>query len=155
MNHTIWADDKLFTALADLPHEAWACHYGNPQWTIRHLAAHIISGAEWYRFVLGGVQWGEDPTLESRDDFLQARDRLRAVNEQLLALILEQNDEPVSFTDENGDATFQRSTVATQIAYHSIEHRTQIACALEMNGFGDAVRLDYYDLWAYENETRN
>jgi uncharacterized damage-inducible protein DinB len=154
VRHTMWADHKLFSALAELPHEAWACHYGNPQWTIRHLAAHIISGAEWYRYVLAGTHWGDDPTLESREDFLQARDRLQVVNEQLLEIVIQQVDEPVSFTDENGEATFQRSTVASQIAYHSTEHRTQIACALEMNGYGDAVRLDFYDLWAFENESR-
>ena len=55
IHHTIWADDKLFAALAELPAEAWECHYGNPEWTVRRLAAHIISGAEWYRYVLGEI----------------------------------------------------------------------------------------------------
>jgi hypothetical protein len=57
-------------------------------------------------------------------------------------------DEMVDFEDEDGVNSKPRSMVLAQAIYHSIEHRTQIAIALETNG-NRAIDLDTYDLWHF------
>ena len=57
-------------------------------------------------------------------------------------------DEEVHFEDEDGPRSALRSIVLAQACYHSTEHRTQIACALEVNAI-PGITLDDYDLWAF------
>lgn len=150
LNHTAWADDRLFACLERLSPEALACSYAPGASTVADLAAHIVSGAEWYRYVLCGIRWGDPRPPSSTGEVRTLRDHLRG----LYAVIIPEcrrDDEVIVFADEGGDSRVRRSTLLSQVAYHSTEHRSQIAVALELNGFGGVV-LDDFDLWAYERE---
>ncbi len=147
LRHLAWADDRLFRCLASLPPEALAASYAGPEWTVAHLARHIVSGAEWYRYCLVGEQWTDLalPTSPAALDSL--REHLAGIN----ALLIAQGgkpDELLTFADEDGDSSAMRSMLLAQACYHSTEHRTQIACALEVSGI-TGLTLDDYDLWSF------
>lgn len=148
LRHLAWADDKLFAALAGLPLDALSVSYAPHAWTVGRLATHIVGGAEWYRYCLLGIPWTDLHQPEEAADLEVFRQHLAQIN----AVLLSQADLPddeVTFRDDDGSTTVWRSTLLTQAILHSIEHRAQIACALELAGY-DAVRLDDYDLWQFE-----
>lgn len=152
LRHTAWADDLLFTKLAELPAAALACTYGPPDWTVGAIATHIVSGAEWCRYVLTGSSWTDLRPAADRESIEALKLHLRDVYADIF-VESSKDDEPLSYADEYGDKTALRSTVLSQVAYHSVEHRTQIAVALEVNGFAGIV-LDDFDLWVFESTTR-
>ena len=147
MRHLSWADELLFTQLAGLPEGSLEATYGPRDLTVGHLARHIVGGAEWYRYCLTGIRWTELGLPETPSDLGQLRLHLRAVNEVLLAQA-SLADGSVEFIDEDGPRTAMRSMLLAQACYHSTEHRTQIACALEVSGV-PGITLDDYDLWSW------
>lgn len=147
MRHLSWADELLFTQLAALPAGSLEATYGPGDLTVRHLARHIVGGAEWYRYCLTGVQWTDLELPETASDLSELRLHLRAVNEVLLDEA-SKADGSVEFIDEDGPRTAKRSMLLAQACYHSTEHRTQIACALEVSGV-PGITLDDYDLWSW------
>lgn len=152
LRHCAWADAKLFDALATLPEAALDARYAPTAWSVRQLAVHIVEGAEWYAYCLRGRPWTDMQAPRDHADLRMLAERLAALN----ALLLEEGDLPddrVTFDDEDGPRTVMRSTLLAQACLHSIEHRTQIACALEVSGIGGVV-LDDYDLWAFEVHER-
>jgi uncharacterized damage-inducible protein DinB len=149
LRHLAWADVRLFEDLAVLPPEALKSRYAPDAWAVGHLAMHIVGGAEWYAYCLAGTPWTDLQLPESPAD-LQALARHLA---ELDSLLLDQAalpDELVEFVDEDGPRSALRSTILAQACLHSAEHRTQIACALEVSGHGGVI-LDDYDLWAFES----
>lgn len=147
LRHLAWADDLLFRQLAVLPPEALGATYGPSNWTVAHLAHHIVGGAEWYRYCLTGASWSDVALPRSPADLDALRLHMVDVNEVLVAQALIP-DAVVEFMDEDGPRSALRSTLLAQACYHSTEHRTQIACALEVNGI-EGIKLDDYDLWAF------
>lgn len=148
LRHLAWADARLFEELAALPPEALEARYAPDAWTVGHLAMHIVSGAQWFAYVLHGEAWTDLQIPRGAEDL----NRLAARLAHLDALLLEQAELPddrVGFEDESGPREAYRSTVLTQAGMHATEHRAQIACALEVNGF-PRIDLDSYDLWAFE-----
>ncbi len=153
IRHAAWADDLLFTMLADLPPRALACSYASPEWNVAAIAAHIVSGGRWCRYVLGGPRWSDLAPVTSAADVELLRPELASIYD----FMLEQNqrdDGPVTYRDSDGPRTFLRSTVLAQAAYHGTEHRTHIAVALELNGY-TTLRSDDFDVWAYEVQGRS
>lgn len=153
MRHLGWADARLFADLAELPPEALQARYAPDAWSVGHLAMHIVGGAEWYCYCLAGTPWTDLSIPENSGDLRTLATRVAALD----ALLLEQTalpDELVEFVDEGGPRSALRSTILSQAALHSTEHRAQIACALEVTGHG-GVTLDDYDLWAFEAHQRN
>ena len=118
LRHLRWADDLLFEQMATLPSEALDATYGPKDWTVSHLARHMVGSAEWFCFCLTGMPWTD--------------------------LVLPRNPADL----EAGTRSAMRSIVLAQACYHSTEHRTQIACALEVSGI-PGITLDNYDLWAF------
>ncbi len=147
LRHLAWADELLFTQLAGLPAGALQATYGPNDLTVGHLARHIVGGAEWYRYCLAGVRWTDLEVPETESDLNELRLHLRDINAVLLAEASKE-DQAVEFIDEDGPRRAMRSMILAQACYHSSEHRTQIACALEVSGTG-GVTLDDYDLWAW------
>ena len=147
LRHLAWADDLLFTQLAGLPASALGATYGPSDLTVAHLARHIVGGAEWYRYCLIGVRWTDLELPETASDLDHLRVHLLGINRVLLAEASKE-DEAVQFIDEDGPRTALRSMILAQACYHSTEHRTQIACALEVSGTA-GITLDDYDLWAW------
>ena len=147
LRHLRWADDLLFEQLAALPSRALDATYGPQNWTVAHLAQHIVGSAEWFCFCLTGRQWSELALPKTPADLNSLGRQLRALNDALM-LEISKADEVVHFEDENGPRSALRSIILAQACYHSTEHRTQIACALEVNGI-PGITLDDYDLWAF------
>lgn len=148
IKHTVWADDKLFTAVAAMPAASLTARYTRNGRRVGEVLMHIVAGAEWYRFLLGGGQWTRLEPPTNPTEVMIMRDHLRRVNGYLVEAV-SQSDAMVSFEDENGPSVAWRSTILSQAAYHSVEHRTQIACALEVAG-QPTIDLDEYDFWFYE-----
>ena len=147
LRHLAWADDRLFRSLASLPPEALAASYAGPEWTVAHLARHIVGGAEWYRYCLVGERWTDLTLPTSPADLDSLREHLAGINAVLLAQG-DEADELLTYEDEDGDNSAPRSMLLAQACYHSTEHRTQIACALEVSGI-TGLTLDDYDLWSF------
>lgn len=153
LRHLAWADDRLFAELAGLPPEALAARYAPDAWSVGALARHIVGGAEWYRYCLTGAEWTDLSDPGGREELLALGAHLADLDAALLAQA-SLPDGDVVFIDEDGPRTALRSTILTQACLHSTEHRAQIACALEVSGFGPLV-LDDYDLWAFANVERS
>lgn len=147
LRHLRWADDLLFEQMATLPSEALDATYGPKDWTVSHLARHMVGSAEWFCFCLTGIPWTDLVLPRNPADLDALRQRLRALNDVLLTEA-SKADEEVHFEDEDGTRSAMRSIVLAQACYHSTEHRTQIACALEVSGI-PGITLDDYDLWAF------
>jgi uncharacterized damage-inducible protein DinB len=147
LRHMAWADAKLFSVLQELPKPALKSSYASPEWSVAHIAMHILQGAEWYCYILIGSKWTELREPESAADVAE----MSAYLQRMYETLIEQStlpDEMVDFEDEDGVNSKPRSMVLAQAIYHSIEHRTQIAIALETNG-NRAIDLDTYDLWHF------
>ena len=147
LRHLAWADGQLFAQLASLPPSALKARLGPSGQSVGALAVHIVAGAEWFRYCLTGYPYSELVTPVFPADLLLLREHLLEIDGVLLAEANEV-DELVSFADETGPRSVLRSTILAQAAYHSTEHRTQIACALDAAGTR-GLCLDDYDLWAF------
>jgi uncharacterized damage-inducible protein DinB len=149
LRHLAWADARLFKELAALPPEALQARYAPDAATVADLAVHIVSGAEWYAYVLTGEQWTDLQVPRSAADLGALAVRLAHLDALLLAQA-ELPDERITFEDEDGPRQAFRSTVLTQASMHATEHRAQIACALEVAEW-PRIDLDSYDLWAFHD----
>lgn len=147
LRHLAWANDKLFADLSALPPDALDARYAPEAWPVGRLAVHIVGGAEWYCYCLTGMQWTDLEVPTSAADLARLRARLAELDAVLIAQA-DLPDEVVEFDDEDGPRRALRSTILAQACLHSTEHRAQIACALEVNGFA-GVTLDDYDVWAF------
>lgn len=148
LRYVAWADDKMFRALAQLPPQCLDACPAPSSLPVAGLARHIVSGAEWYRYCLIGQDGTEPEVPATREDWESLRQHLAALN----ALLLEQvalPDERVTYLDDDSPRQVWRSTLLTQAILHSVEHRAQIAIALEAAGVM-GFQLDDYDLWAFE-----
>ncbi len=148
MRHLAWADERFYTQFATLPEAAMGARYAPDHWSAGHLAAHIIASASWYRYCLTGAPWLDVEWVRTPADLGGLLPELLAMD----AVLLQQAalpDEPVTFADEDGPTTVQRSTLLAQACLHAAEHRAQISCALEASGFPSIV-LDDLDFWAFE-----
>lgn len=152
LRHLAWTNNKLFAELAALPPAALDARYVPSAWPVSQLAVHFVGSSEWYCYCLAGMQWTDlTPPANSAD-----LERLRARLADLDAVLIAQAslpDDLVEFEDENGLRTALRSTILAQACMHAAEHRAQIACALEVNGF-PGLTLDDYDVWAFEEFER-
>ena len=141
---------------AELPVEAMLARYGQ-SWSVARLAIHIVGGAEWYRYCLTGTpESGIDPGDVDLDTLRAHVLAQREYLAQLDALLLEQADLPdelLTIAEDGRSFTAMRSTILSQACLHGVEHRAQIACALEVSGY-TGFALDDIDLWAFESYER-
>lgn len=147
LRHLRWADDLLFEQMTALPSAALDATYGPRDWTVAHLARHIVGSAEWFCFCLTGMPWGDLVLPRNPADLAALRLRVSALDDLLIAEA-SKADEEVHFEDQDGPRSALRSIILAQACYHSTEHRTQIACALEVSAI-PGITLDDYDLWAF------
>lgn len=148
LKQAAWADDKLFSIVATMPADALNATYATDEWPVSRLLNHIVSGAEWYRYILTGAMWTDLVLPTNSAEVEQLRVHLTQIHKEILA---EANkaDERLTFQDEDGPSSAMRSTVISMVAHHSCEHRAQIGAALEIHGFV-GLSLDDLDMWAYE-----
>lgn len=148
MRHLAWSDAWLLESLADYPADAFGARFAPQAQSVGELVKHIIDGAEWYRYCLTGTTWTEIPVVTSASQVESLRAHLRFVDDEL-ATQAALDDERMQFEDENGPASALRSTLLAEACLHAVEHRAQIAAALEASGFSP-LRLEDADLWAFE-----
>ena len=146
--HTAWADNLLFEKLSECPEEILSWHYADPEWPITRIAAHIVDGVEWYKYVLTGIRWADVKYARTIGELEPLRKQLAQVHQIFLAQ-LDLPDELIEFEDENGLRKVMRSSVLNQICYHSTEHRAQIFVELQINGY-EKISADDFDVWAWE-----
>ena len=147
LEHLRWVDNLLFTTMAELPEAALTTKSGSADRTVAYLLQHIVGGAEWYRYCLSEVPW----TNLAVPMNAAALDELRLHLDSMNSLLIEQAtvpDESLVIEDEGGARTVTRSMLLSQAIYHSTEHRTQIACALDAAGIA-GLDLDEFDLWHF------
>lgn len=148
LKQAAWADAKLFATVSQMPPAALAATYASAEWPVGRLLHHIVTGLEWYRYVLTGVKWTD---VEPATDGMAVA-KLGEYASTLHDEIFEQvflEDETISFQDEDGPSKVQRSTILAMVVHHSTEHRAQIGAALESHEI-PGLNLDDLDLWAYE-----
>lgn len=149
LKQAAWADDQLYAAVAKMPTEALTATYATAEWHVGRLLNHIVSGAEWYRYILTGTMWTDLVVPTTSSEVSQLRSHLAGLHAEIFAEV-SKPDELLTFQDEDGPSTAMRSTVISMVAHHSCEHRAQIGAALEIHGFA-GFSLDDLDFWAYEN----
>lgn len=147
LKHMAWANQKLFTELAALPAECINATYGPVDWTVAHIAAHIISGNEWYQHLLTGAEEKNCQPPKNKDELLALRAYLKTFDE----MYLEEAKKPDALITFDGYAKNEQTTremVLHQAVYHATEHRAHIATAIEVQGIAK-IDLDSYDFWSY------
>ncbi len=146
-----WAEQSFFQLLEEMPEELLSAHYGNTEWTVGVIAQHIVSGACWYEFCLTGHFPTEPETPRSRADLVVLRTQLAQRNQALHAQA-DLDDELLHVSHEGDEFDVWRSILLAQAVHHSVEHRAQIACALEANGYR-GIDLDTLDAWSFATAT--
>ena len=150
LRHMAWANAKMFDDLTALPTQALEARYAPDTSTVGELALHIVGGQEWYCYCLAGRPWTDMSVPTSNSDLLQLKEIVGELDSLLLAQA-EAPEAPMTFADGDTERSALRSTLLSQAVLHPIEHRAQLAVALQVNGFGGLV-LDDYDLWVFERE---
>ena len=152
LRHMAWADDRLFSAVRELPADRLLLANHDPEWTVGRGLMHILQGVEWYRFLLLKAQWSELRAPTTADEV----DALRVKLAEMYASLIQAAKEPdsiIEFEDEGGARTALRSVVLSQAPYHAAEHRAGIVATLHSHG-ERSIHLDDYDVWAWYYETQ-
>lgn len=146
MQHTAWADEKLFRCLSALPEDAWRAKAQDDEWHVAALVFHLVASADWYRYQLGGALiFDSEP--QSIAEVRALGDTWRELNADLVAECAK-DEELMTFIDEDETKTAYRSIILTQAIVHSVEHRAQIAAALKANGF-ELPDLQDFSVWPF------
>lgn len=161
LKHMAWANQEIFSKVADLPDEALDAYAVNSDWTAREIMRHIASSATWYGWRLldrssfteeENNSWQaildetEIPPATMKDMPILLARAARA-DAALLSHALSPEGDVVR--EWKGEIiTRKRSTILSQAIHHATEHRAQLVSALEVRGF-TTINLDDYDLWNY------
>jgi uncharacterized damage-inducible protein DinB len=94
----------------------------------------------------------EEPATPSSSADLAALRTYLADRNAVLHAQAELDDELLFVSHEGEEFNVWRSILLSQAVHHSVEHRAQIACALEANGYR-GVDLDSLDAWAFASAT--
>lgn len=152
LRHMAWSNQALFAHLQALPLDALGLRHAPNAWSVGGLAVHIVGAAEWFRYCLTGEQWTALSKPTSHEDLAALAGHVGDLD-GLLLRAAQAPDAVMTFQDEHGPRRALRSTILTQAFTHASEHRTQIACALDVSG-QPTFDLDEHDLWAFESWER-
>ena len=149
IRHMAWANHRMLTEVASLPTDCLQATYGPKDWTVARIAMHMAGSNEWFRFILTGQEWTDLQVPTTAAELLKMRDYIDSFTEVFLAQAA-LADDGMAFEDETGPHIAPRSIVLAQAVYHSTEHRTHMATAIEVQGISK-INLDDYDVWGYFN----
>lgn len=155
LRHMAWSNQKVYSAVAQLPDEALASYIINPEWTAAKILEHICGGATWYVFRLEIEDWIDIPKISTMKDVLRVASLLGELDSKIIS-VASQEDRVLEYHDEKDGPVIKRrfSTVLTQSVHHATEHRAQLIDALEYKGFRP-INLDDIDLWAFDDFEMN
>ena len=163
LKHMAWANQAIFTKVAELPDSALDAYAVNPGWTAREIVRHITSSATWYGYRLLDQSVISDVEKSAWQEKLDATE-IPPASMKVMTIILERASEADALLLEaarlpegtmvhetpSGLVTRARSTIISQAIHHATEHRAQLVSALEAKGF-TTINLDDFDLWAFSS----
>lgn len=137
--YTVWADARMFDALAPLTPEQWVRDLGSSLKSIRDTAVHLV-GAEWlylsrFKGVSPVATWDPTEFASSAD----LREKWTAVAGDLIAFSEAQTEEslkiPLSYRNLKREAlNLPLGPVVLQLMNHSTYHRGQVTTLLRQLG---------------------
>lgn len=140
-----WANQCLFDDVSKLPEEIYGLAAAEGEWQIGRLLSHLISAAEWYRFCLTGVPYGNPEEIINSEMLLKSRRYLADLDQSMIEESLK-DDEILTFANNVGQKDSYRSTILGQAVMHTAQHWGQIAAILKQHGYH--LDLDEYDVWS-------
>ena len=153
--HMSWANHLVFTKLSELPEEALSYSAWNPEWNISTIANHIVISQGRLLSRLKKIETPAEFNHPITSEGMKALAAQSLKNDAEFLDLINQPEEMLTFVRYGETVSFQNTTIVAQTVNHSIEHRAQIASALEAKGF-EPINLDDISLWDYEKyETKN
>lgn len=150
LRHMRWANQQVFSTIAQLPDAALQSYIVNPDWHAAQILQHVVRGARRYQSLLWPEDGWEDVALPASmvdvGTLAQALDRADARLVEAATL------DDARFERRRWDGemvTVERLTVLAQAVHHATEHRAQLLDALNARGY-EPVSLDSLDLWSFE-----
>ncbi|MBU6263246.1 MAG: hypothetical protein KGM39_00540 [Actinomycetales bacterium] len=140
-----WANQGLFEDVSILPSEIYGLTAAEGEWPVGRLLTHFIGAAEWYRFCLTGIPYGNPEKITSSEVLFKSKSYLNELDQCMINESLKE-DEVLTFANEVGQKNSYRSTILGQAVMHTAQHWGQIAAILKQHGHH--LDLDKYDVWS-------
>ena len=152
LGHMGWANQQIFSQIAELPDEALGAYVTHENWDVAEILFHTIVSADRLVFRITGRDVTEMKKPTTMKELKTLIANLKKFDEELLALVNEA-DRVVEVNRSGMITHWQAATILSQAVHHVIEHKCQAVTALEFRGF-KAPDLDDYDVWGYERSTK-
>ena len=152
LGHMGWANQQIFSQIAELPDEALGAYVTHENWDVAEILFHTIVSADRLVFRITGRDVTEMKKPTTMKELKTLIANLKKFDEELLALVNEP-DRVVEVNRSGVITHWQAATILSQAVHHVIEHKCQAVTALEFRGF-KAPDLDDYDVWGYERSTK-
>jgi uncharacterized damage-inducible protein DinB len=147
-----WANQKVYSAIQELPDEALESYIVNPEWTAGIIVQHIANGADWFSYCLTQAQWTDIKVPSTMKEVEEIALLLATLDERITSQD-QLPDELVTINEDGQSWKALRSTILAQSVHHATEHRAQLIDALEYKGYKPII-LDDIDLWAFARYER-
>lgn len=152
LGHMGWANQQIFSQIAELPDEALGAYVTHENWNVAEILFHTIVSADRLVFRITGRDVTEMKKPATMKELKELIAHLKKFDEELLALVNEP-DRVVEVNRSGVITHWQAATILSQAVHHVIEHKCQAVTALEFRGF-KAPDLDDYDVWGFERSTK-
>ena len=152
LGHMGWANQQIFSQIAELPDEALGAYVTHENWDVAEILFHTIVSADRLVFRITGRDVTEMKKPTTMKELKALIANLKKFDEELLALVSEP-DRVVEVNRSGVITHWQAATILSQAVHHVIEHKCQAVTALELRGF-KAPDLDDYDVWGFERSTK-
>ena len=151
LRHMAWSNQKVFSAVEQLPEESLQSYLLKPEWTAEEILSHICDSAGFYAYRLGVGP--RNTPLKEPQKISELRTALARHDANLISAAGLEDQELEWVRDGR---TLQRwsSTILSQAVHHATEHRAQLIDALEFRGY-IPISLDDIDLWAFDQFEKN
>jgi uncharacterized damage-inducible protein DinB len=152
LGHMGWANQQIFSQIAELPDEALGAYVTHENWDVAEILFHTIVSADRLVFRITGrdvTEMKKPTTMKELKDLIA---KLKKFDEELLALVNEP-DRVVEVNRSGVITHWQSATILSQAVHHVIEHKCQAVTALEFKGF-NAPDLDDFDVWGFERSIK-
>ena len=145
-----WANQQVFSAIAELPDQALGSYVVNAEWQAGQILQHLVRAARRYQSLLWPDEEFEDvPRPATMTDVRSLAAALDVADARLVAAAGLDNERFERRRWDGELVTVERLTVLAQAVHHATEHRAQLMDALNARGY-EPVSLDSLDLWSFE-----
>ena len=151
LNHMAWSNQKIFDEFSKLPDGVYELTAADGEWPVGKILNHFISAAEWFRYLLTGENWTDQPNVTNSELLLRAQTYLGQLDQQIVGELAKPDGEITFRGDSGTEERTTRSLILSQAVMHTAEHKGQLAAILRQHGFH--LDLDKYDLWNFQNQS--